>query len=303
MSIDFPLNIRLPEYRSNCWVRPLALLTFVFLWAIAYFSLMPDPVTELKTGWVFIIVGFFGAIIGNLTAIGGGLVFIPVLIFGYHVPPVLALKTAIVSQAFGMTSGAFAWNAEKKVPWHIVAWALPGLFLGSSVSSLIIHPNAMLVKGLFGPVSILLGSLLLMTISRGTADAPVFNKQAKAAVIFSSMIGGLLTGWVAIGEGEIVAATLMLGFGFASETAIALGVVLLSINSIYLAALHIGILGGVSWSIAAFTVVGCVLGAQVAPLCSKYLKQKTLKTVFGVVAILDGVLFLYQFLLWARTKP
>jgi len=288
------------EYVLTRGLKPLALTAFVCLWAVTYFALMPDALAELRTGWVFIIVGFFGAIIGNLTAIGGGLIFIPVLIFGYHVAPVLALKTAIVSQAFGMTSGALAWNAERKVPWHIVPWALPGLLSGSAVSSLVIHPNAMLVKGLFGPVSILLGTLLLVTIRSGSRREPVWDKRARAAVVASSLVGGLLTGWVAIGEGEIVAATLMLGFGFASETAIALGVVLLSINSIYLAALHIGVLGGVSWNIAAFTVVGCVLGAQVAPVCAKCLNQSTLKKVFGIVAILDGLLFLYQFLLWAK---
>jgi uncharacterized membrane protein YfcA len=280
--------------------KALALSTFVCLWAITYFALMPDPIAELRTGWVFIIVGFLGAVIGNLTAIGGGLIFIPVLIFGYHIAPVLALKTAIVSQAFGMTSGAFAWNAARKVPWHIVPWSLPGLVAGSTVSSLVIHPNAMLVKGLFGPVSILLGALLLLTVRSEQFGEPVWDKPARAAVVASSFVGGLLTGWVAIGEGEIVAATLMLGFGFASETAIALGVVLLSINSIYLAALHIGVLGGVSWNIAAFTVVGCVIGAQLAPVCAKYLKQSTLKIVFGIVAILDGMLFLYQFLLWVK---
>lgn len=282
--------------------RIAGLGAFVLAWSVVYFSLMPNAVTLLGSNWPFILVGFAGAVIGNTTAIGGGLVFIPVLIFGYHVAPVAALKTAIVSQAFGMTSGAIAWSGEKKVPWHMVPWALPGLIIGSSISSLVIHPNAMLIKGLFGPVSITLGTLLLMMIFRKKTDDQThsWSGKAKAATVSASLLGGLLTGWVAIGEGEIVAATLMLAFGFAAEKAIALGVALLSLTSLYLATLHITVLGGVPWEIAAFTGLGCVFGAQLAPALAKHTNQRALKAYFAVVAILDGLLFLYQFLLWSN---
>lgn len=280
--------------------RLLGLGGFVLAWSLVYFSLMPNAAATLDSNWVFILVGFVGAIIGNTTAIGGGLVFIPVLIFAYHLEPVAALKVAIVSQAFGMTSGAVAWSREKKVPWHVVPWALPGLLVGSSISSLVIHPNAMLVKGLFGPVSILLGTLLLIMAFRKTKDEEKqsWSGKAKAATVCASLVGGLLTGWVAIGEGEIVAATLMLAFGFAAPRAIALGVVLLSFTSLYLATLHITVLGGVPWEIAAFTALGCVFGAQLAPALTGRVDQRALKAYFAVVAILDGLLFLYQFLLW-----
>lgn len=281
--------------------RVLGLVTFMLAWSIGYFSLMSNALDLLATNWPFILVGFVGAVVGNTTAIGGGLVFIPVLIFGYHLAPVDALKTAIISQAFGMTSGAVAWSREKKVPWHIVPWALPGLIIGSSISSLVIHPNAMLVKGLFGPVSIALGTLLLlMQLPKTNAQEQTWSRTAKGATIAASLVGGLLTGWVAIGEGEIVAATLMLGFGFAAQRAIALGVVLLSFTSLYLASLHITVLGGVPWDIAAFTGLGCVFGAQLAPALTRLTDQRSLKIYFAVVAILDGLLFLYQFLLWSN---
>lgn len=269
-------------------------------WSFVYFSLMPNAVATLASNWAFTLVGFVGAIIGNTTAIGGGLVFIPILIFGYHLEPVTSLKIAIVSQAFGMTSGAIAWSIKKKVPWYVVPWAVPGLLIGSSISSLVIHPNAMLVKGLFGPVSIFLGTLLLVMVFRKAKDEESYSwsGKAKAATIFASLVGGLLTGWVAIGEGEIVAATLMLAFGFPAQRSIALGVVLLSFTSLYLATLHITVLGGVPWEIAAFTGPGCVIGAQLAPALTERVNQRALKAYFAVVAILDGFLFLYQFLLW-----
>lgn len=278
----------------------LAPLLFAPTWAVFYFTLMPDPLEALSKGYVFILVGFLGAIIGNMTAIGGGLVFIPVLIFIYQVPAVLALKTSIITQAFGMTSGAIAWNRQKAIPWHIVPWAIPGMLAGSLISSLVIHPSAALVKGMFGPVSILLGILLLLTTIKRKERTRNWGTGAKVATVFASLVGGILTGWVAIGEGEVIAATLMLFFGFAAAEAITLGVVLLSFNSIFLAILHTTVIGGVSWEIAAFTVLGCVYGAQVAPYLASQFNATHLKRIFAVVAILDGLLFIYQFIIWAK---
>lgn len=272
------------------------LAAFVATWVVLYSVLMPQPVQTFLTGYQFILVGFLGAVIGNITALGGGLVFIPVLIFGYHVPPLLALKTAIISQAFGMSSGALAWRQSTAIPGHILPWAIPGLVLGATLSSLVFHPSAYLVKGLFGPVSITLGCLLLLTVLRSKkVMVESWDSKVKCFVVFSSLLGGLITGWVAIGEGELVAAMLMLFFGYTSHRAISLGVCLLAICSIYLGTIHAFVLGGVPWEIAAFTLLGCVFGARMAPICARYLKPRALKVVFAVVAILDGILFMIQF--------
>lgn len=272
------------------------LAVFTVAWLLGYVMLMPKPIEILYEGWPFIVVGFLGAIIGNITALGGGLIFIPVLIFGYHIPPVLALKTSIVTQAFGMTSGALAWRKSTAIPWYIIPWALPGLLVGCTISSLIVHPNTLLVKGLFGPVSILLGIMLLITAAlTNDTQREQWQLKTKICVIIASLLGGLITGWVAIGEGEIVAAVLMLTFGFSAHRAISLGVCLLAISSIYLATLHTFVLGGIPWQIAAFTMLGSVFGARLAPICTRYFEPRKLKYIFAIIAILDGLLFIVQF--------
>jgi len=112
-----------------------------------------------------------------------------------------------------MTSGAIGWLQKKAVPLRALKIAVPGLLIGSTVSSFVLHPSALLVKLLFGPVSILLGVLTLVLsardkTARGRADIPA---EARWRLFFVAVLGGLITGWVAIGEGEAVAALLMLG--------------------------------------------------------------------------------------------
>jgi uncharacterized membrane protein YfcA len=56
-------------------------------------------------------------------------------------------------------------------------------------------------------------------------------------------------------------------------------------------------LGGIPWDIAAFTGLGCVFGARLAPYLSRRSNPILLKSIFATIAISDGVLFITQFIL------
>ena len=189
--------------------------------------------------------------------------------------------------------------AAKKAdaPLNALKAAVPGLLIGSTVSSLIIHPSGLLVKLLFGPVSILLG-LLTLTLMRkarpgkGRADV----RPGRAGRCFSPPFRAVfITGWVAIGEGEVVAAFLMLVYGVDVTASIGLGVVLLAINSIYLTLVHQFFLGGIPWDYAAFTGFGAVFGARLAPWLSHHAGPDTLKAIFAAIAIGDGIVLVVQY--------
>jgi len=288
-----PVNGTERHFRYWSWW----LVLFVCAWAAGYFCLAQDPIALFRRNWVFIPVGFCGAILGNISAVGGGIVFIPVIIFLFHLPPVTALKIALASQSWGMTSGAIGWIQKRVVPLRALKLTVPGLLIGSCISSLVIHPSALLVKLLFGPVSILLGVLTIVLSRRAMKSAARTEIPPRAALpLFCiSLIGGLITGWIAIGEGELVAALLMLAYGLNVTACIGLGVVLLSINSIFLTLLHHFFLGGIPWNIAAFTGLGCVFGARLAPHLSRRSNPLGLKTIFAVIAIGDGILFIVQY--------
>ena len=255
---------------------------------------VPDaPGALAARNWPLVLVGVVGAVIGNFTAIGGGLVFVPTMIFAYHADPVAALKLAFVTQAVGMTSGATGWLARGEVPLRLLRWTVPALLLGALVSSFLIRPGPLLVKGLFGPVAIAAGAMTLYTLNRreGTGDLPT---GANLPIALISFLGGMVTGWVAIGEGEIVAAACMLGWGLRVNRALGLGVVLLSANSIFLALLHALVFGGVPWDLAIFTMLGVLWGGRMGPFIAQWFSVRAAKQVFGVIAVADGVLIVLQ---------
>lgn len=283
--------------RLRYWTWGLAAFTIV--WLAVYLAVAPEPLALAARNWPLILVGIAGSALGNATAVGGGLVFIPALMFGWHLEPVAALKLALVSQSVGMTSGAIGWLRRRAVPLELLPVTIPALAIGALVSTFLLRPNALLIKGLFGPMSILVGCLTLYLL-----DHPVKRLDIPRSAYFGlaavSLLGGLLTGWVAIGEGEVVAAYLMLVYGLEPKRGIALGTVLLSVNSIFLGLLYALVIGGVPWELAAFTMLGCAFGGRLGPFVAQRVSPKRLKIAFATVAIGDGLLFLAQFLTGGR---
>jgi uncharacterized membrane protein YfcA len=157
------------------------------------------------------------------------------------------------------------------------------------VASLVIRPSSFLVKELFGPVSVVLGVLILVLLDRPATLDSLPARPLRLLVIVG-FVGGLLTGWVAIGAGEVMAAFLMLVYGLRAER----GVVLLSLSSIVLTLLHAFVIGGIPWEMAVFTILGCVFGARMGPLVAQWVGQRRLKIGFALVAIADGLLFFFQ---------
>ncbi len=201
-------------FRYFSWGLPI----FAVVWALLYFNLAKDPVGGFCTYWSLIPVGIATGILANISAVGGGLVLIPTMIFFWHFPAVMALKMTLASQSIGLTSGSIAWYRTGKIPLKLLLYTVPGLLVGSTISSLVIHPSAFLVKTVFGPVSILIGLVTLFMLNKGTEDHHTFEPK-HLPLFLVSVLGGLVTGWISIGEGELIAAYLMLvcGFGYCSQ--------------------------------------------------------------------------------------
>lgn len=275
--------------RLRYWTWGLPAFTAV--WLAVYVSAFPDPAGLAARNWPLVLVGLAGAVLGNATAVGGGLVFIPVLMFGWQLGPVEALQLALVSQSVGMTSGAIGWLRRGAVPLRGLALTVPALLVGAVVGALVVRPGPLLIKGLFGPVSILVGLLTLYLLEHPWRSLEVEGRRDVAAV---SLVGGLLTAWVAVGVGELVAAYLMLRHGLEPRRGIALGTVLLSAASILLALLHAFVIGGVPWELAVFTMLGCAWGGRLGPFAAQWVGPHRLKIAFATVAIGDGLLFVFQ---------
>jgi uncharacterized protein len=286
-------RIIVPKKQTHLRYFSWGLVLFTAAWAVLYFSLCSDPWNNLRMYFPLVGVGFGAAILANISAVGGGIIFIPTMLLCFHLPAVLCLKVAIATQSLGLTSGAIAWYRAGAVSKKLLVPAIPGLFIGSTISSLVIHPSALLIKTNFAPVSILVGLVTLLMLNR-KSESNLISPVNNTALFVISVVGGLITGWISIGEGELIAAYLMLSCGLAAAESIGIGVVLLAVNSIYLTLIHSFFAGGIPWHIVAFTALGAVFGARLAPFLCQWISARTLKIIFSTIAIVDGIVFLVQ---------
>ncbi len=264
---------------------------FAGLWLAAFFGLAADPLTAIVQHGPLTVVGFVGAVVGNATAVGGGIVFIPYLLLFTDLDPVDSLKLALATQAFGMSSGAIAWSKKRVIPLGVVLALVPAVMVGVVVSTLLITPTGSLVRSVFGPVSVAIGIWVLARLGRD----PRGTRIRLGALLFSvTVVGTVITGWAAIGVGEVVAAWLMVRDGLAPERAIGLGVALLATSSVLLTLVHWLFLGGLPWLMASFVILGAVFGARLGPVVVQRMPPRVVKIGFAWVAIAHGLLFIWQ---------
>ena len=273
------------------------------------------PVLVLLLGGYFFgskilltLVAFFAASVANATAIGGGFLFMPLFIFFYQLAPPLALKLSIATQAFGMSSGALTWGRDfiDKNAFILASVAsISGVWFATYHFAV---PSGY-IKPLFALIS--LGVFIALVIEM---RLKVLDQQQKAYFSFNTssiffvlaaFAGGLLTGWTAIGVGEVVALYLLFFYRLRLDKAIGTGVAVLAFSSIAGFIFHAD-LGGIPWELLLFTVPGVILGGRYGVKMAKYLestfsqsssdqlfKKSPLKFIFAMVILVDCMVILF----------
>lgn len=278
---------------SRVYFQSLALIVLTYFG----FSLLGE-------GIFLTITAFFAASVANATAIGGGFLFMPLFIFVYKLAPAVALKLSIATQAFGMTSGALAWG-RKYIDKKAFILASSASILGVWVATNLWVVPSNYIKPLFALISLgvffaLILEMRLKVVDEQQAAKFVLNVTAVFFVFFA-FFGGLITGWTAIGVGEVVALYLLFFYRLRLDIAIGTGVAVLAVSSIAGLMFHLH-LGGIPWELLAFTVPGVILGGRYGVKIAKHIelevkqsasrnmiKKSPLKLIFAFVILIDCI--------------
>lgn len=278
---------------------PLKILTLTILTIVSgYF---------FKEKIILTLVAFFAASVANATAIGGGFLFMPLFIFVYKLAPAVALKLSIATQAFGMTSGALAWG-RKYIDKRAFILASSTSILGVWVATYLWVVPSNYIKPLFALISLGVFFALILEMKLKVVDEQQTAKFTLNVIsvffVFSAFAGGLITGWTAIGVGEVVALYLLFFYRLRLDIAIGTGVAVLAVSSIVGLMFHLH-LGGIPLELLAFTVPGVILGGRYGAKMAKHIeaevkqsasrniiKKSPLKLIFAVVILLDCIVIL-----------
>ncbi|MEY3016872.1 MAG: hypothetical protein RL336_7 [Pseudomonadota bacterium] len=273
----------------------------LFAWILFVHQMMGGDWQWLQQYLPFTGLGLMGAIFANSTGAGGGVVFIPAFNWlGFS--DAQSVGTSFAIQCFGMTAGSFAWLRFAKSDQHTqqqwqcfpTVTLLCGMFsvLGLvAVNTLGIQSPADL-KSFFAVFSLLLGGALLFSVIRldGNQTRAQLELSDKGIIVLIGALGGMVTGWLSVGVGEILALYLLLR-GYSATMSVAAAVCVSAISVWSGIAFHT-MQHHVVWDVIIFAGPAAVVGGTLAKRLAVWLPARQLKLFFSCWVLLMGVVSL-----------
>lgn len=277
------------------------LLLFVWFGLLLFTSTVPDL---LQYGG-FTALGVVGAVFANATGAGGGVVFVP-FFNQLALSSETIVATSFAIQCCGMTAGAIAWFAHyrslgqspqstqwQSMPKGLVV-SIPASLIGIWFAQFALSEYTQQVQlGLhfyFGIFSILLAMAIFASIPLMKRD--VFKTHMSMvdtfALLFIGFFGGIITAWLSVGVGELVAVYMILR-GFSISFAIALAVILSAFSVHGAIYYHLFVSQAVYWQIVIFAGAGAIVGGTIAKYVVLYFSPVKLKVFFASWVLIMGL--------------
>jgi uncharacterized protein len=248
-----------------------------------------------------VLIGFtIGTLIG-LTGLGGGVLLLPILIFGLHVPAIMAVGSDALCNFFTKIPATIIHlrkgTVRKKVVLALAVGSIPGSYLG--VTFLVhlrqLHGNGVndFIKSAVGLLLVIIPALLLFQKrieDRLVGRQPTMQSFAFMAVI--GLVGGFLVGITSVGSGSIIMMLLLLFYSFPPKimvgTDIAHAVLLTGMTSL----LHWRA-GNVDGHLVGALLIGSIPGGMLGSYLTTRVPVLWLRRILCTILLLTGARMLW----------
>ena len=248
-----------------------------------------------------VVIGVFVGVLIGMTGLGGGVLLLPLLIFGLKVPAIVAVGsdaafnfvTKIPSSSVHLLRG----TVRRKVVMALAVGSVPGSILGVK---LLQHLRVLygagvndFIKTAVGVLLVLVSSLLLLQrkIEAQVANRPPTAKSfAGMAVI--GVVAGFLVGMTSVGSGSIIMMLLLLFYSYPPKvmvgTDIVHAVVLTGVTSL----MHFR-LGNVDLSLVGCLLIGSIPGGLLGSYLSTRVPVLWLRRILCAILLTTGARMLW----------
>ncbi len=260
------------------------------------------------------MLALLGAIVANATGAGGGIVFVPAFkLLGIEHGSIIATSFAI--QCFGMTAGTVAWykyarKAQRDVAsssaWNcyrtlclfFILPTIAGVGLGQTV---LVSGGATQTLSIFKGFSAFFGIAILFTTYRlakvrapdleaGDVSRVLDSLALKTLLIVTAIIGGIITAWLSVGVGELIAIALIL-LRFPVRMAVGVAVTISAVAVWFGVQKYLWVDQLIDFNILVFAGPAAAVGGTLARPIANLLSPVQLKTAIAIwVLISAGVM-------------
>jgi uncharacterized membrane protein YfcA len=278
-------------------------LVLVLVWISLLFFTNSLQIVPEYGGFTFL--GVIGAIFANATGAGGGVVFVP-FFNQLSLSNETIVATSFAIQCCGMTAGAITWyryyksleNQTEVIQWQSLHKGLlstvPASVLGILSAQFLLSSYTESVQGglhlYFGIFSIVLAFAIYASI-------PFMKRQTSAvklhsfdiiAVVVIGYGGGIVTAWLSVGVGELIAVYFILR-GFNISFAIALAVIVSAFSVWSAISYHLFVSQAVYWQVVIFAGAGAIVGGIIAKHVVLFFSPIKLKIFFATWVLVMGL--------------
>jgi uncharacterized protein len=227
---------------------------------------------------ILTVLGLLGGVLTGVAGVGGGIVFVPTLVYvaGWDIKEAVAASLVIV--IFSSLSGTLrSSRGEDPVNWRAAAFlaasVAPASLIGVYISR--ISP-AVVVQAVFAAILL----ILAYPTARGRGR-PSEDKNLPIPFALAAGAGiGTLSGLVGIGGGVVLVPLLVLGFGLPTKRAVSTSLAVI---------LATGIVASVGYIATGFSdllslpplVVGAMVGAWLGVRLREWLPDKAIRIGFA----------------------
>ncbi|GIW66560.1 MAG: hypothetical protein KatS3mg095_0458 [Candidatus Parcubacteria bacterium] len=249
---------------------------------------------------IYLITGFLAGIVGGLLGTGGCALIMPVIRFGFHFDPAVAVGTTLTAVVFTAASGAYQHlrmkNVDKETALLVGYSGILGVIIGSVVFGYI--------KNYGGLIDLILGIAFIIVSVRMLYEG-LFSKEQLAQgieipgkplskTILGSVIGAL-TGIIGLGGGYALVPSFI--YFLKAPVKLAIGTSMAAFVWMALVGAFFKFLQGVVNIPAAITLgIGALTGAIYgAKLVAKF-KPHVLKALFGLLFLYVSLKYILIYL-------
>jgi uncharacterized protein len=248
-----------------------------------------------------VLIGFVVGTLIGLTGLGGGVLLLPMLIFGLHVPAIRAVGSDALFNFFTKIPASMMHlgkgTVRKKVVLAMAIGSIPGSYLG--VSFLVhlrqVYGNHVndFIKSAVGLLLVLIPTLLLF---QGRIEEHLAKRQPTmksfAGMSLIGLAGGFLVGITSVGSGSIIMMLLLLFYSFAPKvmvgTDITHAVILTGVTGL----LHYRA-GNVDGQLVASLLIGSIPGGILGSHLSTRVPVLWLRRILCTVLLMTGARMLW----------
>jgi len=243
-----------------------------------------------------ILVGFVVGVLIGLTGVGGGVLLLPVLIFGLGVPAIVAVGSDAVFNFFTKIPASILHlkkgTVRRKVVIALACGSIPGSYAGVQ---LLVHIRHLygdgvnsFIKSAVGVLLIIIPLLLLLQtrIEESVANRPP-SMKGFAGMALIGLVAGFLVGMTSVGSGSIIMMLLLLFYSFPPKVNVGTDIVHAVILTGMTGLLHFR-LGNVDPGLVVSLLIGSIPGGLLGSHLATRVPMLWLRRILCTLLLLTG---------------